>query len=316
MKLNVALLIFNRPDLTRVVFEVIRKAKPDCLLVVADGARSDKVGEAEKCAAVRKVIDDGIDWPCEVRKNYSESNLGCRLRVSSGLSWVFEQVEHCIVLEDDCLPDPTFFPFCQTLLEEYSDDPRIMAISGDNFQIQRRRTGYSYSFSDIVHVWGWATWRRAWQKYDVELSLWPEIKRGNWLKDLLGNEEQKQYWSSCFDACIEGLDTWDYQWLFACWVNRGLCILPSCNLISNIGFQPDATHTVKLDNKVASLATQPMQFPLIAPPFMIRDREAHDHTFSRLLRPSKMQKLRQFLAKSALLRKLVRRSRAIKRHGK
>lgn len=313
MKLNIAFIIFNRPDTTQIVFEAIRRARPDHLFVIADGPRPGREGEAERCAATRRILDDGIDWPCEVYKNYSESNLGCRLRVSSGLTWVFDQVEHCIVLEDDCVPDPSFFPYCQTLLTEYRDDLRVMAISGDNFQLRRKRTNYSYYFSDIIHIWGWATWRRAWQKYDVELSLWPEIKRGNWLKDFLGNDEQVRYWTSCFDACVAGLNTWDYQWLFACWVNRGLCILPSVNLISNIGFHADGTHTTKRGSVLANMPTQPICFPLVAPPFIIRDREADQFTFSQFLRPPLSGWLRQLLARITLLRTLVFRLRVLAR---
>lgn len=293
MELNVAFIIFNRPDTTRVVFEAIRSARPDRMFIIADGPRPNKEGEAERCAAARRIVDAGVDWPCEVYKNYSESNLGCRLRVSSGLTWVFEQVEHCIVLEDDCVPDPSFFPYCQSLLAKYRDDPRIMAISGDNFQLGRKRTKYSYYFSDIVHIWGWATWRRAWQKYDSELKMWPEIKRGNWLKDFLGNDEQVRYWTNCFDSCVAGLNTWDYQWVFACWANRGLCILPSVNLISNVGFHADATHTTNSGGAAANMPTQPIRFPLVDPPFIIRDREADQFTFSQFCRAPLRVRLRR-----------------------
>jgi hypothetical protein len=155
----IAFFIFNRPDTTARVFEAIRQAQPSKLLVVADGPRSTRPGEAEKCAATRAIIDQ-VDWECEVLTNYSDVNLGCRHRVSSGLDWVFEQVEEAIILEDDCLPHPTFFRFCEELLEWYRHDHRIVAISGDNFQNGHQSGEFSYYFSRYVHIWGWATWRR------------------------------------------------------------------------------------------------------------------------------------------------------------
>ena len=149
----VAFIIFNRPDTTKRVFAEIAKARPPKLLVIADGPRADHPADVEKCAAVRAIID-GVDWDCEVLKNYSDVNLGCKRRVSSGLDWVFDTVEEAIILEDDCLPHPTFFRFCEEMLEKYRDDKRIAMISGDNLQFGRKRTGYSYYFSRYPHIWG------------------------------------------------------------------------------------------------------------------------------------------------------------------
>lgn len=278
MDLNIAFSIFNRPETTARVFEAIRKARPQRLFVIADGPRPDRTGEQDCCQASRDIVDAGIDWPCEVYRHYSEVNLGCRLRMVTGYDWVFQHVEHCILLEDDCLPDQSFFPYCQELLDRYRDDERVMAISGDNFQNGRKRTPYSYYFSGIIHVWGWATWRRTWKKYDVAMKLWPEVKQGGWLKDIWASEQYAAMWTRNFDAIHAGYDTWDHQLTFALYINNGLCILPSVNLISNIGFGPEATHT-KFVSSEANQQLYTMSFPLHHPPFMIRDVAADKATY-------------------------------------
>jgi hypothetical protein len=307
----VAFIIFNRPDRTERVFAEIARARPAKLLVVADGPRPDRPGEREACLAARSVIDR-IDWPCEVLTNFAESNLGCKRRVSSGIDWVFDQVEEAIIFEDDCLPHPSFFRFCEELLEKYRDDERIMAISGDNFQQRSGSTPYSYSFSRYLHIWGWASWRRAWQHYDVEMKLWPSIRDGVWLQDLLGYKTVAEYWQRTFDEVVAGqISTWDYQWLFACWTQNALSIAPNVNLVSNIGFGSDSTHTTRFDAAVAGLSTAEMSFPLRHPPYVIRDREADDfesqHLFKCALDDVGLQRgLRQHLA--ALITPQVRKT--------
>ena len=274
----VAFLIFNRPDTTARVFEAIRQAKPPQLLVVADGPRPDRADDIEKCKAARAIIE-GVDWDCEVLTNYSDLNLGCKNRVSSGLDWVFDTVEQAIILEDDCLPHPSFFRFCQELLDYYRDDKRIMAISGDNFQFGRKRTEYSYYFSCYNHIWGWASWRRAWQYYDVKMRLWQEIRDGNWLESILGESQSVKYWTKILQTYYDHkIDTWDYPWTFACWIQNGLTILPNVNLVSNIGFREDATHTIGSKSRVANLPVKEMNFPLKHPPFLMRHVEADDFT--------------------------------------
>jgi hypothetical protein len=278
----VAFLIFNRPDTTARVFEAIRQAKPPQLLVVADGPRPDRADDIEKCKAARAIIE-GVDWDCEVLTNYSDLNLGCKNRVSSGLDWVFSLVEEVIILEDDCLPHPSFFRFCQDLLDYYRNDERITAISGDNFQFGRKRTGYSYYFSCYNHIWGWATWRRAWQYYDVKMKLWQEIRDGNWLESILGKTQAVKYWTKIFQTYYDGkIDTWDYPWNFACWIQNGLTILPNVNLVSNIGFGEDATHTSSSKSRVANLPVKEINFPLKHPPFLLRHVEADDFTYRNL----------------------------------
>ena len=272
----VAFLIFNRPDLTEIVFEAIRQAKPKKLLVVADGPRFP--GEVEKCQKSRAVIER-VDWDCEVLTNFSEENLGCKRRVSSGLNWVFSEVEEAIILEDDCLPTPSFFYFCQTLLEHYRDDERVMHISGDNFQLGQSRTEYSYYFSKYAHIWGWASWRRAWKYYDVYLKTWSEYKNLEMISSLCEDYYEQKYWTDIFERVFRGaVNTWDYQWLYACWSQNGLSILPNSNLVSNIGFGLDATH-VAGDSPWARLPVTDI-WQVKHPPFIARNKEADNYTFA------------------------------------
>jgi len=273
----VAFLIFNRPDLTQIVFNAIRQAKPSMLLVVADGARPNCLSEAENCSKARSVIEQ-VDWNCQVLTNFSQINLGCKRRISTGLDWIFNTVEEAIILEDDCLPHRSFFQFCQELLDYYRNDTRIMAISGDNFQFGRRRTKDSYYVSRYNHCWGWASWRRAWQHYDVEMKLWKTIRDGNWLADLLGDRATIDRWTELFDqVASDRIDTWDFQWTFACWMQHGLTILPNVNLVSNLGFSASGTHTTK-PSPYMNLSTEEIQFPLQHPAFLIRDAQADERT--------------------------------------
>jgi hypothetical protein len=278
VKTPVAFIIFNRPETTARVFAEISKARPPKLLVIADGPRADRPGESEKCAATRAVVER-VDWDCEVFRNFSEVNLGCGSRPASGINWVFQKVDEAIIIEDDCLPHPTFFCFCDELLERYRDDERIMMISGNNFQDGKKRTSKSYYFSRYAHTWGWATWRRAWQLYDFEVELWPQLRETSWLLDLLGDEESAAYWRATFDGLSKTPDVWDFQWTFACWAQNGLAILPNANLVSNIGWGDDATHTSTPNNPAANLPTEAMTFPLEHPTYVARNREADNFTF-------------------------------------
>jgi hypothetical protein len=274
----VAFIIFNRPDTSERVFQEIAKAKPSKLLVVSDGPRSNRPGEAEKVAATRAIIGH-VNWDCEVLTNYSAENLGCKRRVSSGIDWVFEQVDEAIILEDDCLPNPSFFRFCQEMLERYRHDQRIGMVSGDNFQFGRRRNDDSYYFSKYFHIWGWATWRERWAgSYDVTMAKWPQIRDEGWLADLVDNRRETAYWQKIFERVYRGeIDTWDYQWVFGNWVEGRMSILPAVNLISNIGFDNNATHTTGVSD-LANLARNPIGFPLTHPPGVFLKIQAHPVT--------------------------------------
>jgi hypothetical protein len=271
MKAPVAFLIFNRPDCTARVFEAIRAARPPVLLVVADGPRPDHPGEAERCAATRRIVDEGVDWPCRILRNYADTNLGCRRRVSSGLTWVFEQVEEAIILEDDCLPHATFFGYCEELLTYYRTDTRVMAVCGSCFLEGKSDTSPSpYTFSRYCFIWGWATWRRAWSYYDVNMSAWPALRERGALSEVFEDRAVAAHWSRVFDQTHAGeVDTWDHQWSLACLAQNGLSILPSVNLIDNIGFGADATHTAG-DRWAPGLHPEGIALPLSHPPEMLR----------------------------------------------
>ncbi len=290
----VVFIIFNRPDFTRKIFAEIRKVQPRQLFVIADGHRSNKEGEKEKCAEVRKIIEE-VDWNCEVLTNFSDMHLGCGRRVSSGLDWVFARVEEAIILEDDCLPDSTFFYFCQELLEAYRNDTRVTSISGNNFQFGYNHIPCSYYFSKYFHMWGWATWRRVWMDYDFDMSLWPEVRDGQWLFDffatievredederkikVLGGKRAIQSWYGKFESTYTRvIDTWDYQFFLCCLLQNGLQVIPSVNLVSNIGFNLEATHTINVDSRLANVPTQSMQFPLKHPRFVFRNVRADEY---------------------------------------
>lgn len=278
----VALFAFNRPAQTARVFEAIRAARPSHLLLVADGPRPDRPEDAGRCAEVRGILD-GVDWPCTVERDFAPANLGCRRRVSSGIDWVFSRVPEAILLEDDCLPDPTFFPFCEELLARYRDDERVLMISGDDFRPGPPRPGASYRFSGYAHVWGWASWARAWRHYDVAMADWPEVRDGGGLTDL-GDGFTEGYWRHIFDRTHAGeIQTWDYQWLYAC-LRRGLCVVPEGNLVTNIGFGEGAAHHAEA-NHLANLPTVPMTFPLRHPDRVERDRAADREAFGRVFSP-------------------------------
>jgi len=274
----VTFIIFNRPDTTERVFAEIAKTKPPKLLVVGDGARLNCVGEQEKVLATREIIKR-VDWDCEVITNYSDVNLGCKQRVSSGLDWVFSQVEETIILEDDCMPDPTFFRFCQELLEYYRDDLRVGMISGDNFQISNSQEDFSYYFSKYTHIWGWATWSNRWLKnYDVNIERWPIIRDQKYLSHIMDDKEEALYWHNIFESVFNGeIDTWDYQWVLTNISEGRLNIMPNVNLISNIGFGENATHT-KHHNIYANMEVGEIEFPLKHPLFMLRNKIADMHT--------------------------------------
>lgn len=276
----VALFIFNRPQTTQKVFDSIREAEPPMLFLIADGPRKNRAGDLENCNNARE-ITESIDWDCQVFRNFSEENLGCKRRVASGISWVFEHVDRAIILEDDCLPHPSFFYFCGSLLERYQNDKRIMAISGDNFQFGKSRTQDSYYLSRYPHCWGWATWKRAWQHYDIEMRLWPEVRDGGWLRDVLQDHSAIKYWHHKFQQTYDGkIDTWDYAWVLCCWIQSGLCILPNENLISNIGFDANGTHHFDSDSPFAGMSVMGMSFPLRHPSIFVRDAQADRFTQS------------------------------------
>ena len=273
----VVLIVFNRPRQTRLTFAAIRQQQPAQLFIIADGPRSGHPTDVERCLAVHESLAE-IDWPCVVHRNYAEVNLGCKHRVISGLDWVFSQVDRAIVLEDDCLPHPDFFTYCQELLNRYASDERIYAITGDNFQDGRKRGGASYYFSKYNHVWGWATWRRAWAKNSPDLEFWPEWRASGGWRRHTPDPVERRYWSGIFDRAHRSeIDTWDYGWTASVWHHGGLTATPNANLVTNIGFGPDATHTVTGEEREGA-QVQPLGV-LTHPGKVERDRAADRYVF-------------------------------------
>jgi hypothetical protein len=283
----VAFFIFNRPEVTARVFSVIAQARPRRLLIAADGPRSPE--EAEKCAAARAVVER-VDWDCEVSRDYSEKNLGCAVRVSTAIAWTLSQAEEAIFIEDDTLPDPSFLAFAERLLERYRHDERVMHISGDNFQAGQRRGPYSYYFSRYAHGWGWATWRRAWKHYDFKMTSWPEFRDRGLLKAIVAHPEEQAHWTQVFDREHRNPTSWDYQWYYAMWSQNGLSALPQVNLVTNIGYGPEATHT--REQNIASNVPLSSIGPLQHPPHVIADRAADSYTYDHVIRGTYRQEHR------------------------
>lgn len=266
----IVLIVFNRPQTTERVIEAIKAVQPKKILVIADGPRQHIPGEIEKCEKVRNLVDRS-HFGCEVLKNYSDSNLGCAKRVSSGLDWVFSTVEEAVILEDDCIPHPTFFRYCDELLNFYRNDSRIMSICGLCVPGAFKRSESSYHFSSFQRCWGWASWRRAWNYYDHEMQLWPQVSQNNLLSDIFHDKKSQNFWHDKFQKVYKNeIDSWAYRWLFSCWMQSGLSILPNVNLISNIGTGLDATNTIN-DSFATQLIAQEIQFPMKHPSRIVRD---------------------------------------------
>jgi hypothetical protein len=282
----VILLVFNRPEVTEHLIEALRSVQPQELLVVADGPRATHAEDSALCARVRELVASGITWPARVRTHFAERNLGLRQRVSSGLTWAFEQVDRAIILEDDCLAHPSFFRFCTELLSYYDHEPRVGVISGDSFQPQPFACPESYYFSRYPHCWGWATWRRAWKCFDNELRDWPGARESGWLNSLFSDPLEAEFWRQNFDAVHERrLNSWASAWVYSCWRNNLLTVLPRVNLVTNIGIGDSATHTRNFNSLLHELPGAEITFPLIHPSTIQRHVAADDfsqrHVFGR-----------------------------------
>lgn len=261
----VALFIFNRPEETKMLVEALRTVAPKKIFVIADGPRRNKSGEYEKCNEARNAIAS-IDWPCEIETNFSDHNLGCRERIVSGMNWLFLKTDRAIILEDDCIPTPSFFKYCDLLLERYKNAEDIGIISGTTLDSDKFDSGADYYFSNFPRVWGWATWARTWSLYDAEISNWPDLRDTSFLSDFTATKSGVRHWRAAFDGVYSGkIDTWDYQLVFAHWLAGLKVIAPNKNLVKNIGFGPDATHTANPFSTSSNLETHELSFPLRHP---------------------------------------------------
>lgn len=255
-------IVFNRKDITLRAFNEIRKQQPKYLYVAADGPRPHIPDEKEKCEAVRDIFKS-IDWDCELKVKFNENNLGCGKAPKSAISWFFDNVEQGIILEDDCIAHQDFFPYCEEMLNYYKDQEEIMVISGDNFQDGLQRGTASYYFSAYPITWGWASWHRAWKNYDFYLDDYSLTEFKNSIKFYNFRWNQRQMWIDKFLSMKKrGYDAWDYQFSFHIWKNRGLCIIPNKNLVSNIGFGDTATHTTNDTFSALNIKTAPI-LPII-----------------------------------------------------
>jgi hypothetical protein len=273
MKTAILLMIFNRPQTTEKVFQAIREAKPPKLYVAADGYRKNKQGEREKCEEARRIATQ-VDWDCEVKTLFRDENLGCGKAVSNAVSWFFQNEEEGIVLEDDVLPHPDFFPYCEELLEKYRNVDDIKFISGRNYLFGEKVNDDSYYFSAFNHVWGWAGWRKTWAIYDFTLRDKVEKEFEKAIRFYFDDINAIRFWKIMFKKMKYGrIDTWDYQLTISLWFDRALSIVPNTNLVQNIGFDADATHTKKANLRVSEYKGDYI-FPLKHPDTIVQSRKA------------------------------------------
>lgn len=284
MQTPVLLLIWRRPHTLRKVIEALRPVAPRHLFVACDGPNPQRPGEGEKVAAARALVEREVDWPCTIERLFADTNQGCRLGVSRGISWFFNQVEEGIILEDDCVAHPDFFPFCSTLLEMYRDDTRVWGVGGNNFQMGQWRGDGSYYFSHYFHSWGWASWRRCWHHYDGDLSQLKPLIHSGLLSSIFPDPLERKSWMRLWLQLLEQgkPDSWAYRWAFTCLLNGGLIAIPNRNLVTNVGFDESATHTVRQVNKALHTPIDQGLGPMKPPPFLLRDMEADLYTFNKV----------------------------------
>ena len=282
----ILMIMFNRPYLAIRVFERVKQMKPASLFLAVDGPRSQYPDETDAVNQCQQIAES-VDWPCQVHTLFRETNLGCKKAVSSAIDWFFEHVEAGIILEDDCLPDLTFFDFCQVLLHRYTHEASVMHIGGANLYSGLTWGEETYFFSSIPHIWGWATWRRAWKSFDITMSNYPQFRKNQGIRRIVDNTLSGKYWQNLFDKTYANeIDTWDFQWVFAIWSQRGLSIIPNQNLITNIGFGEAATHTVN-DTEFANLSTQAIDISrIIHPSDLVVNHEAVEYAFEKMYQPT------------------------------
>lgn len=276
MNSAVLFIVFNRPDTSLKVFEAIRAVRPPRLYIAADGPRPNRQNEAALCESVRGIAKL-VDWDCQLFTRFMNINVGCKRGVTGAIDWFFDNETEGIILEDDVVPHATFFPYMDQLLERYRDDESVRMVSGSNLVAPYMVTNTSYMFSRYTHIWGWGTWRRSWKKYDVTMSDWGGVRATQWMEEYLADcpETAAGKWRQIFDAVwMNMIDTWDYQWTYSCWRSNGLCIVPKVNMVKNIGFGADATHTTMAEPELLkmSVATA-LEFPLTAPSDLSRNLE-------------------------------------------
>jgi hypothetical protein len=296
MKSAVLFLVFNRPDTTSQVFEAIRAARPPRLYIAADGPRSSREGEKERCDEVRSIATN-VDWPCEVKTLFRDENLGCKVGVSEGINWFFENEEEGIILEDDCLPNLDFFHFCDASLEKYRTNSSVFSISGTNV-LGKWASDSDVIFSLMGGNWGWASWRRAWNNYQLDIS--PLCTEDNWglISKLIKSKRLVSQLKDMMHAAVysSNINTWDYQWLFIRMLNGGASVVPKVNLVTNIGFRADSTHTADVDSAMSLLPLYTLNKPYNFPSELVIDHK-FDAAYSNFFSPSRFYKVLRLIKK-------------------
>ena len=300
LEVPILFLVFNRLDTTILVFSAIKKIQPSKLYIASDGPRESRPEEIKAVNDVREFLLSNIDWDCEILTLFNVSNLGCKKSVSNAINWFFDQEEMGIVLEDDCLPSQSFFQYCQELLYKYEHDQRIFLITGYNKQNEWKVTENDYFFSNLGGIWGWASWRRAWEHYDVNLSdIDYFISQDGFQKSLgnyLGDLKQHMIYNS---VIRDNVDTWAMQWGYARHKNNALTCIPSVSLIKNIGFGENATHT--FGDNLDGVVDHEIIFPLRENHFIVSD-ESYDELL--FLKPNFLSRIRNKLKKFLIMIKL------------
>jgi len=293
----VAFIIFKRADTTKKVFDILRKVKPQKLFIIADGPRNYKSGEDTECNIARKITEN-IDWQCEVYRNYSEVNMGCKNRIASGIDWLFQNVEEAIIIEDDCLPDISFFRFCQEMLHKYKNNEKVSLISGNKVLFDYYPQD-SYYFSKFTHIWGWATWKRTWQKYDINIQDWSANKKSKLLSSILKSNVAEKYWTTILDEVQNGtIDAWSLQLQLTLFKTGGLTIIPSKNLVVNLGFASEhATNTKGSGGLYRRMKLEEIEFPLTHPKLITENSTADELETKTFHKFGFKEKIRRILLK-------------------
>lgn len=301
-KVPVLFVIFNRPDTTERVFSAIRQYQPDKLYIAADGPRECRENEAKLCKDTRDIVKK-IDWNCDVKTLFQDKNVGCGVCVSSAISWMFEFEEFGTILEDDCLPDSSFFPYCEELLIKYKENSNIFLVSGSNFQNGHTRGEGSYYFSHYAGIWGWATWRRAWKFFSHEFDNLDETFKNGSLDHVFQSRSEKKFWYQKFKETRDlSHNIWGNHWLYAVWKNNGMGIVPNNNLVLNLGFSNSGTHVFLNDSLREPKINGSIKLPLIHPLITIeKDADkyifnyVYSHSIRRILRLVKENGVYSFL---------------------
>jgi hypothetical protein len=292
--------VFNRLKPTKIVFKEIASCKPSKLYIASDGVRKSNLEDEKNVLKVRDYIINNINWDCEVKTLFRENNLGCKYAVSSAIDWFFDNEKMGIILEDDCLPSQSFFYYCKEMLVRYENDLRFWHINGSQFQDGIKRGEDSYYLSKFPHIWGWATWSNRWKYYDVEMKNYDFFIKEKIMNNIFNDEVSRNYWSDIFLRGYQGrTDAWDYQWAYTCFLNSGISVTPNVNLIENIGFGADATHTFNMTSKLANIKSHNISFPLSHPKFLIINDEADNYVKKNIFKKTNL--IERFFNKFKLL---------------